>query len=560
MNTGLLTNMLLTTSLDVIPNPSRPAEYGKNNQSSSQSKPNPVDNSPYDNTPEMTTTDNNIAIARNEPADKSPQDFRHALGEKISAETSQDNSANKKSESQDISSEAAGRQDTSQPELAQAVVTLGKAASITNKAKKTQTDQEVGQLLNNSKAGKSPSTNKETVKSMDDKLLLAIDKGQLKVKTACHDKSEDTPVADNQNTKGKTEVETQTTNITPNTTNSSTNNQSDKESMPETADIENKTVGTGQKQTTLNDNIIKNQELSTNRQKASVGLEKSAVTAIKNTDSKADTPQQDQNTTAIKNTDSKANTPQQDQNTSELLFGNDKGSNHTGKNPSGDTLLNSLNPTHVQTSTVKNSSNSADNNSSNSGSEQTQFEQMPSPNNAHSPTAEQISAFGSAGKTTNNTTPDNASANISQQIQEHISSSVRQGDQRVTIHLNPPELGKVSIKFQEQGEQITGLLEVSKTQTRYEIQQALPQIIRNLADSGIPIKRLEVVLADQTEPQTFKDQSLQDGSFKQQGSSEGDNFGNTATNSEWMTNINSYQDFSEQQDMFVTDKSINMLV
>ena len=89
---------------------------------------------------------------------------------------------------------------------------------------------------------------------------------------------------------------------------------------------------------------------------------------------------------------------------------------------------------------------------------------------------------------------------------------------------------------------------------------ALPQIIRNLADSGIPIKRLEVVLADQTEPQTFKDQSLQDGSFQQQGSSEGDNFGNTATNSEWMTNINSYQDFSEQQDMFVTDKSINMLV
>jgi flagellar hook-length control protein FliK len=101
------------------------------------------------------------------------------------------------------------------------------------------------------------------------------------------------------------------------------------------------------------------------------------------------------------------------------------------------------------------------------------------------------------------TSPGDVSAGIKEQVQEFISSSLSNpqsaaggGSQRLTIHLNPPELGRVSIKFQEQAGQITGLMEVSKAQTRYEIEQALPGIIRNLADSGVQIKRLEVVLTE----------------------------------------------------------------
>jgi flagellar hook-length control protein FliK len=91
---------------------------------------------------------------------------------------------------------------------------------------------------------------------------------------------------------------------------------------------------------------------------------------------------------------------------------------------------------------------------------------------------------------------ENFTANVSKQILESIHSSIAQrgGDKQITVNLNPPELGQVSIKFQEQGTELTGLLEVNKTQTRSEIEQALPQIIRNLSDSGINIKRLEVVL------------------------------------------------------------------
>jgi len=91
------------------------------------------------------------------------------------------------------------------------------------------------------------------------------------------------------------------------------------------------------------------------------------------------------------------------------------------------------------------------------------------------------------------------SKDISEQIIESIHSSLRQADKQITIRLNPPELGQVFLRFQEREAEITGLLEVSKAEIRYEIEQALPQIIRTLADSGVQIKRLEVQLTDQLE-------------------------------------------------------------
>ncbi len=90
--------------------------------------------------------------------------------------------------------------------------------------------------------------------------------------------------------------------------------------------------------------------------------------------------------------------------------------------------------------------------------------------------------------------PPGDSASLSEQIQESIGSALRQTDRQITVRLNPPELGKVLMRFQRDKEQITGLLEVTKAQTRTEIQQALPQIVRTLEDSGVQIKRIEVSL------------------------------------------------------------------
>lgn len=155
------------------------------------------------------------------------------------------------------------------------------------------------------------------------------------------------------------------------------------------------------------------------------------------------------------------------------------------------------------------------NNSANLG-----FEQIFSGNNAAAYVEEQTSAF-SADITTDNMptqiSPGGVAVSITEQILESIqSSSIQQaGIQKITIRLNPPELGKVIIKFEEQENQIIGLLEVDKTHTRYEVEQALPQIIQNLSDSGIHIKRLEVMLTDQNEQPSYGEESLRDGLFQQ---------------------------------------------
>ncbi|MBL7185330.1 MAG: flagellar hook-length control protein FliK [Phycisphaerae bacterium] len=158
------------------------------------------------------------------------------------------------------------------------------------------------------------------------------------------------------------------------------------------------------------------------------------------------------------------------------------------------------------------------------------------------------------------------SPSVGDQILDSVRSSLSQqtGDRQITIQLHPPELGKVSVKFQEQDAQITGTLEVSKAQTRSEIEQALPQIIRNLADSGIEIKRLEVVLSEdeQSRQQAFKDRSLQDGAFQQHNSANSDSSPNehrTVGTYYRLANDGGYQSITELQEMLVTDNSINML-
>jgi len=99
---------------------------------------------------------------------------------------------------------------------------------------------------------------------------------------------------------------------------------------------------------------------------------------------------------------------------------------------------------------------------------------------------------------------------LREQIFQSIRSSMQNGNRQITINLHPPELGKVSIKLQEQAGKITGLLEVSSSQTRAEIQQTLPEIIRTLEQSGVQVKRLEVNLSDlqpSGQQQTFREQS-----------------------------------------------------
>jgi flagellar hook-length control protein FliK len=219
----------------------------------------------------------------------------------------------------------------------------------------------------------------------------------------------------------------------------------------------------------------------------------------------------------------------------------------------------------VSTGPIKGRNSSVSNNNSDSG-----FEQILSGDNAGTYIIEeQTSAFSEAVKTDNlptQTSPGGVSASITEQILESIqnSSSQQAATQQITIRLHPPELGKVYIKFVEQENQIIGLVEVDKTQTRYEVEQALPEIIQNLSDSGIQIKRLEVMLTDQNGQPSYGDESLQDGSFQQHHDlPEWDNSDSPGTfganDPERVGNNSSYHDGLDPQ-MQITADSINILI
>jgi hypothetical protein len=184
------------------------------------------------------------------------------------------------------------------------------------------------------------------------------------------------------------------------------------------------------------------------------------------------------------------------------------------------------------------------------------FQQILSDNNAQ--ILSQRSPTSQPGNTANTAYPGDLSLSIRKQILESIHSSLSGGDRQISIRLNPPELGKVFIRFQEHDAQITGLLEVSQTQTRYQIEQALPQIIRDLQDSGIQIKRLDVVLTEQTDYHTSQDQSLLDGWSGQHGSAESGTPGGNKSADVWLINNDGYQDSLFHQ-VQITDDSINIL-
>ncbi|TFG44652.1 MAG: flagellar hook-length control protein FliK, partial [Candidatus Brocadiia bacterium] len=239
----------------------------------------------------------------------------------------------------------------------------------------------------------------------------------------------------------------------------------------------------------------------------------------------------------------------------------------TGNNLSENQNAQKLNIASVQVSTgqTKDQGTSTSNKNNSQG-----FEQMLSHNTPQTLITEQSPAAAKNATTANmpgQNSSSNVSADIGKQILESIHSSVSQqgAERQITIRLNPPELGKVSITFRQQDSELTGLMEVSKPQTRFEIEQTLPQIIRNLADSGIHIKRLEVMLSneEQSGQGTLGNQSMQSGGAHQHNSANPGTPGNNPDadeSNEWLTNNNGYENLYELQEGLITDGSINMLI
>jgi len=93
-------------------------------------------------------------------------------------------------------------------------------------------------------------------------------------------------------------------------------------------------------------------------------------------------------------------------------------------------------------------------------------------------------------------TGDHLLRDLGEQILDSLQASVTQGQRQVTVRLQPPELGTVLVRFREQSEHLDGTLEVAKVETRRQIEQALPEVIRSLHEAGISIRRLDVMSAE----------------------------------------------------------------
>lgn len=252
---------------------------------------------------------------------------------------------------------------------------------------------------------------------------------------------------------------------------------------------------------------------------------------------------------------------------SEIQVPNDKESTSTGDSPPNTSDSKSLNVSEVQISANHPETHK---HSTENRSFQEHIEQIHIQNdNPVPPTQQPLTSVDNpkATEAAIQPSPNDTPTDVGKQILESIQNSYTQpdGDQQITVRLNPPELGKVFIKFQEQNSELTGVLEVNKAETRVEIEQALPQIARDLANAGIQIKRIDVMLSGENRLgyEAYEDQSPQHSGLYEQdsaGSQTWDNNAYTNGMNDWSMKNANYQPLSEFEETQVGESSINVLM
>jgi flagellar hook-length control protein FliK len=99
---------------------------------------------------------------------------------------------------------------------------------------------------------------------------------------------------------------------------------------------------------------------------------------------------------------------------------------------------------------------------------------------------------------------------VADQILDSVHASMTRGEKQMVVRLHPPELGSVVMRFREEEARVSATLEVMKSETRQEIERALPQVVRGLEQAGVQFRRIEVVAP---EPQ---DRDFSRGQFQQE--------------------------------------------
>jgi len=90
-----------------------------------------------------------------------------------------------------------------------------------------------------------------------------------------------------------------------------------------------------------------------------------------------------------------------------------------------------------------------------------------------------------------------AGAGLPRQVTDNLINSAKLyqagRNSRIEVRLSPPELGKIVISIRKQGDTIEGVLAVERPETRRALEDAAAQVVRNLAESGVNVRRIQVV-------------------------------------------------------------------
>lgn len=511
-------------------------------------------------THEKPTTDNIKEKVQNheKPLSGSSSESPQSINKKQKSEKYSKNADKTESKEQNIISSSTKQKNKQlneiQSRLAELSILVEQNKEGTHAKNEAKASFQIAQITTKTQ-NKSPSVTGHAVKSTEIKLLHATEKGQLGIKTVLPAKSN-----------GENGLKAITTELSKSTP--AVKKQPETASNNDKATVSAKTISLTEKGNTkeLTPEISDNTGKGTNASsvKPSAMNINPATVQDKTSETKPYSKQVDTEKLKLTaDTDAKS---KKSQNIWNLSNTNSKESIHTGNNVSENKNVQKLNaaPVQVIAGQTKDQSNSASNKSSSQV-----FEQILSHNNSQPLITEQspILAKNATAANHQSQSSSDVSADIGRQILESVQISMSQQgtDHQITVRLNPPELGKVLIRFQQQDTELTGLMEVNKSQTRYEIEQALPQLIRNLADCGIHIKRLDVTLSNEQQPGqgAVGNQSLQSGGSQQQYSNNPDSFGNDSAlsqSNEWLTSNNSYEDLPEFQGALLTDDSINILI
>ncbi len=143
----------------------------------------------------------------------------------------------------------------------------------------------------------------------------------------------------------------------------------------------------------------------------------------------------------------------------------------------------------------------------------------------------------------------------------------RAGD-RITVQLDPPELGQVRVELRADGGSLRGVLRAENPQTLSDLQKEATSLMNRLAESGVQVRRLEVVLdSNPTGRESFdsfyrqgagQGPAEQSGEQASQGGQQGGESGSSRGTSGGEGLAADAADGASDPDEVITDQSVNI--